>query len=117
MNFRELLNNKKIEKVEKEKFDVDLAEKDIRSAEHSFNSEDYDWAISIAYNAVLRSGRNFMFYLGYRPIGREHHKNVFEFLRKAGFDKELTDYFDNIRKEINLFMGLLRELQRKMLKK
>ncbi len=45
-----------------------------------------------------------MFYLGYRPIGREHHKNVFEFLRKAGFDKELTDYFDNIRKERNKFV-------------
>lgn len=42
--------------------------------------------------------------LGYRPIGKEHHKNVFEFLRKTEFDKELLDYFDNLRKKRNKFV-------------
>jgi len=104
MTFKELLNEKKIEKVEKEEFDDTLAKKDIESAKHSLKSRDYDWALSIAYNAVLRVARSFMFHLGYRPIGKEHHKNVFEFLRKTEFDKELIDYFDNIRKKRNRFV-------------
>mgnify|MGYP001448416862 CR=1 FL=1 len=104
MNFKELLEYKKIEKVEKEEFNINLAEKDINSANHSLNSGDYDWALSIAYNAVLRAGRSFMFFIGYRPVGKEHHKNVFEFLRKTKFDKELIDYFDNVRKKRNKFV-------------
>lgn len=104
MNFKELLDKRKIEKIEKEEFDTNLAEKDINSSKHNLDSEDYDWALSIAYNAVLRVGRSFMFYLGYRPIGKEHHKNVFEFLRNTEFDKELIDYFDNIRKKRNKFI-------------
>ncbi len=104
MNFEELLNSKKIEIVEKEEFNFELAEKDINSARNSFNSKDYDWAISIAYNAVLRIGRSFMQSLGFRSIGKEHHKNVFEFLREAGFNEELTNYFDNIRKKRNNFV-------------
>ncbi len=104
MNFKELLDKKKIEKVEKEEFEDNLAKKDIESAKHNLESEDYNWALSIAYNAVLRVSRSFMFYIGYRPIGREHHKNVFEFLRKTNFDKKFIDYFDNIRKKRNKFV-------------
>ncbi|MEK6886875.1 MAG: HEPN domain-containing protein [Nanoarchaeota archaeon] len=104
MNFKELLDKKKIEKVEKEEFDDSLAKKDIESARHNFNSGDYSWALSIAYNGVLRAARSFMSHLGYRPIGKEHHKNVFEFLRETEFDKELIDYFDNIRKRRNNFV-------------
>ena len=104
MNFKELLSEGKIERVEKEEFNDSLAKKDIESARHNLNAGDYDWALSIAYNAVLRAARSFMFHLGYRPIGKEHHKNVFEFLRKAEFDKDLTDYFDSIRKKRNKFV-------------
>ena len=104
MNFKELLSERKIERVEKEEFDDSLAKKDIESAKHNLDSGDYDWALSIAYNAVLRVARSFMFHLGYRPIGKEHHKNVFEFLRKTEFDRELVDYFDNIRKKRNKFV-------------
>ncbi len=104
MSFKELLEHEKIEKVEKEEFDAALAEKDIDSARHSLAAGDYDWALSIAYNAVLRAGRSFMFYLGYRPIGKEHHKNAFEFLRQTGFNAGLIDYFDNIRKKRNKFI-------------
>lgn len=42
MNFKELLNKKKIEKIEKEEFDDTLAEKDIISARHNLDSGDYD---------------------------------------------------------------------------
>ncbi|MBS3071661.1 HEPN domain-containing protein [Candidatus Pacearchaeota archaeon] len=104
MDFEELLNANKIERVEKEEFDSSFAEKDIDSAKNSFDSEDYDWALSIAYNAVLRASRSLMSFLGYRPIGKEHHKNVFEFLRKTKFDETLVDYFDSIRKKRNKFI-------------
>lgn len=104
MNLKELLNEKKIDKIEKEEFDDNLAKKDLESAKHNLDSGDYDWTLSIAYNAVLRVARSFMFHFGYRPIGKEHHKNVFEFLRKTEFDKELIDYFDNIRKKRNKFI-------------
>lgn len=104
MNFKELLNEEKIERVEKEEFDDALAKKDVESAKHSLDSGDYDWALSIAYNAVLRVARSLMFQLGYRPVGKEHHRNVFEFLRKTEFDKGLIDYFDNIRKKRNKFV-------------
>lgn len=104
MNFRELLNDGKIEKIEREELNLDLTNKDIETAKHNFESEDYNWALSIAYNAVLRAGRGLMAHLGYRPIGKEHHKNVFEFLKKAGFNIELVEYFDNIRKKRNKFV-------------
>lgn len=104
MNFKELLDERKIERVEKEEFDDSLALKDVESAKHNLASGDYDWALSIAYNAVLRVVRSFMFHLGYRPIGKEHHKHVFEFLRRTEFDRELVNYFDNIRKKRNNFV-------------
>lgn len=104
MNLKELLAENKIEPVEKEEFSTESAEKDINSAKNSLNSEDYDWALSIAYNAVLRVARGLMFYKGYRPIGKEHHKHTFEFLRCTGFDVQLTDYFDSIRRKRNKFI-------------
>lgn len=104
MNFKKLLDEGKIEKVEKEEFDDSLAKKDLESAKHSLAAEDYDWALSIAYNAVLRAARGLMFHLGYRPTGKEHHKNVFEFLRKTNFEIELINYFDGIRKKRNNFV-------------
>jgi uncharacterized protein (UPF0332 family) len=104
MNFEILLNSKKIEKVEKEQFEEETSLKDIISAKHSYDSGDYDWSVAIAYNSVLRAARKFMQELGFRPIGKEHHKNALEFLRVAGFNEELIDYFDNIRKLRNEFV-------------
>lgn len=104
MNFEELLNNKKIERVEKEEFDAEASLKDVHSAKNNFEAEDYNWAVAIAYNAVLRVSRSFMQSLGFRATGKEHHKNTFEFLRQTGFNEETIDYFDNIRKLRNEFV-------------
>ena len=104
MNFEELLNKNRIESVEKKQFDEGGAIKDLESAKNSFSSGDYDWSCAIAYNSVLRIGREFMQELGFRPIGKEHHKNVFEFLREAGFKEELINFFDNVRKLRNNFL-------------
>jgi uncharacterized protein (UPF0332 family) len=98
MSFEKLLETNRIAKVEKKEFDLSLAERDLSSSRNSFNSKDFDWALSIAYNATLQAGRALMFYLGYRPIGKEQHKIVFEFLAEAEFDINMVDYFDSIRK-------------------
>jgi len=104
VNFKKLLDDGKIEKVEKEIFSLDISLKDISSAKNSFNSEDYDWSINIAYTAVLKCCMGMMQSMGYRAIGKEHHKNTFEFMKETGFDIGLIDYFDKIRKTRNKFM-------------
>ena len=66
-------------------------------------AEDWDWAFSIAYNAVLQSARAFMFSRGYRPAAEQGHKNTFAFMR-AAFGKDLAStigYFDRMRKKRN----------------
>jgi len=98
MNFEKLLEDKKIQIVAKSKFNLALAERDIFSAKRVFDGEDYDWTLTIAYNAALQVGRALMFYLGYRPVGKDKHKIVFEFLYECKFDSDLVDYFDSIRK-------------------
>jgi uncharacterized protein (UPF0332 family) len=98
MNLEKLLEENKIEKIEKREFDVSLAERDLKTAKDNFNSNNFDWALSIAYNAVLQAVRALMFSLGYRPKGKNQHKTVFEFLLLAEIDNEMADYFDSIRK-------------------
>ena len=98
MNFEELLKNKIVEKLnKKQEPDFSGAEKDLDTARDIFLSGHFDWALNIAYNAVLLSSRELMFLLGYRPIGKEHHKAVFEFLKEANFEPDLTGYFNKIR--------------------
>ena len=104
MNFEELLNEKKIEKVEKGEFDVGSIEKDLEFAENGMKTENYDRVMSVAYEAVLRLGNKLMNFLGYRSIGKEHHKHTFEFLSKVEINQELVDYFDSIRKKRNNFI-------------
>lgn len=101
MNFEKLLEENKIEKIGKKEFDLSLAERDLKAAKDNLNSQNYDWALSIAYNAVLQAGRALMFNLGYRPKGRDQHKTVFEFLSKTDLDQNLVFYFDKIRKTRN----------------
>lgn len=98
MNFERLLNENKIEKIEKKEFELDLAERDIKAAKDNIYSQNFDWVLSIAYNAVLQAGRALMFYLGYRPKGNNQHKTVFEFLEETGFDQDIIFYFNRIRK-------------------
>lgn len=101
MNFEELLNNKKIQKVEKEEFDSEIAERDIKTSKENLDLKNFDWALVIAYNAVLQAGRKLMFSMGYRPIGSAKNKVVFDFLKILEIDEDLTDYFDSIRKTRN----------------
>ena len=104
MNFERLLSENKIEKLlKKQEINLDLSKKDISTAKDNLNSN-HSWAFVIAYEAVLRAGNKLMNFLGYRAIGKEHHKNMFEFLKETKINQELIDYFDNIRKKRNDFI-------------
>jgi uncharacterized protein (UPF0332 family) len=57
------------------------------------------WAHTIAYNAMLRAGRAFMFPLGYRPKGKDQHKTVVEFCNEVLGEefRTLTNRFNRMR--------------------
>ena len=104
MNFEKLLSEGKIEKIEKEEIDFDLVEKDLEVAKKNLENGDYGWTETIAYNSILRAGIKLMGFLGFRAIGKEHHKNVFEFLNKTGIEENLIRYFNKMRVKRNEFI-------------
>ena len=78
-----------------------LAERDIKTSQKII-AEDWDWAFSIAYNAILQAGRALMFHEGYRPTsGEGAHIAVVQFaeitLGKA-FENEIS-LFDKMRQK------------------
>ncbi len=79
-----------------------LAKRDIRTARRVM-AEDWDWAFSIAYNAVLQAARAFMYAQGFRPATEQGHKNTFVFMRVALGDEfaSLVGYFDRMRTKRN----------------
>jgi uncharacterized protein (UPF0332 family) len=81
---------------------LQLADRDIRMARITM-AEDWDWAFSIAYNAVFQSARAYRYSRGFRPAAEQGHKNTFAFMR-AALGNELAStigYFDRIRKKRN----------------
>ena len=94
-----------------EKVDVDknlvgnalqLAKRDLKTAENVFNDKDYDWAFAISYNAMLQAGRALMFSEGFRPKEEHKHVSVVEFVRtKFGsqFADKILFMFNKIRKK------------------
>ena len=98
MSYEKLLVQNKIEPIEPKEFNLELAERDLKVAQDTFNSNNFDWTLTIAYNAVLQASRALMFSLGYRPKGKNQHITVFEFLENSNFDQDLVIYFNGIRK-------------------
>ena len=104
MNLKRLLDESRIEVVEKSELDFEWAMEDLRVSRENFESGNFEWALSICYNGVLRAGMNLMNFFGYRAKGREHHKNVFLFLEEFEELVELVKYFDRIRRKRNGFI-------------
>ncbi len=66
----------------------------------------HEWAYAIAYNAMLQTGRAFMFQEGYRSRGEGHHLTVILFMR-AGLDPEFMgtlSVMDRMRRKRNRSM-------------
>ena len=106
MKIEELLKKRRIHrhKASPEEIErlLDLSDRDIRMARLTM-AEDWDWAFSIAYNAVLQSARAYMYSQGYRPAAEQGHKNTFAFMRAALGDElaSTIGYFDRMRKKRN----------------
>jgi uncharacterized protein (UPF0332 family) len=126
MKIDELLNKRKIHRHRASPEEIErlleLAGRDIRMAKVTM-AEDWDWAFSIAYNAVLQSARAFMYSKGFRPAAEQGHKNTFAFLR-AALGEELASaigYFDRMRKKRNQAIydvaGLITEKEAKAILK
>jgi len=79
-----------------------LAERDLKTANDIYRNMDYDWAFSIAYNAMLQAGRSLMFSESYRAKGEYKHVSVIEFVKqKFGmeFAEKILFMFNKIRKK------------------
>ena len=94
MSLEELLRNRTIIKIEP---DHELATRTIRRADRDtgtaktlIENGKFDWALAIAYNAMLSAGRALMFNQGYRPSSTEGHVAVVRFLH-ARLGSEISD--------------------------
>ena len=105
MNYAELESKGLIHRYQGSKNQVaqrlELAERDIQTAQQIV-ANNWDWAYSIAYNAMLQAGRALMFHKGYRPVsGEGAHLAVVQFAEIA-LGKILAN-------EINLFNKMRRK--------
>ena len=91
--------------IEKAKFsggqiksNLNRAQRDLRTARANLEIDE-EWAYTIAYHAMLRAGRAFMFASGYRPRGKDQHRTVVEFCSESlGMDfQHLTTRFNRMR--------------------
>jgi uncharacterized protein (UPF0332 family) len=102
MSIEDLLRERRIHKHRASEDDlrklVVRAESDLAAAAHMLE-QDADWALSIAYNAVLRAAHALIFSRGFRPASHEGHKNTFAFLREIASEehRQLVVYFDRTR--------------------
>ena len=80
------------------KANLDRAGRDLLTAKANLKIDE-EWAYTIAYHAMLRAGRAFMFASGYRPRGKDQHKTVVEFCSESlGIDfQHLTTRFNRMR--------------------
>lgn len=85
MKLSELLDSGLIEKIpasaEKAEHSLTISERDLDTAEHLFDKNDFDWCFSVAYNAMLQAGRAIMWLKGYRPRGSSSHISIIEFVK------------------------------------
>ncbi|GEM_PF-978225 len=84
MDLQELLKRNEIRKKSEAdmKFAFKLIERarhDIEAAKDNLKNGNFDWALAIAYNAMLNAGRAFVEAKGYRTDSESHHKIVVEF--------------------------------------
>jgi uncharacterized protein (UPF0332 family) len=106
MSLNELLRDRIIQRIKPNKKlakrNLKIASRDLNAAKHLLAEENYDWTLSIAYNAMLQAGRALMFLKGYRPSTQFGHIAVVKYLRAAFRDQlteRIVDIFDQMRKK------------------
>jgi len=106
MSLDELLRDRIIYRIKTNKkmakTNLKIALRDLTVAKHLLAEENYDWTLSIAYNAMLQAGRALMFSKGFRPSTHFGHIAVVRYAR-AVFRERLTDrmvdVFDQMRRK------------------
>ena len=80
------------------------AEKDLKTAAKVLN-DDTEWGATIAYHAMLRAGRAFLFSKGYLPADGAQHRTVVELTHELlGKDYSLlVNKFEKLRRRRNVF--------------
>jgi uncharacterized protein (UPF0332 family) len=78
--------------------------KDLKTAKANL-SIDEGIAYTVAYLAMLRSGRAYMLLKGFRPANGYQHKTVVEFMGQSlGSEyRQIIDRFDRMRRKRNIF--------------
>jgi uncharacterized protein (UPF0332 family) len=105
MNLSELLKKNLVEEFESDMEQIgnemEGAEKNLGSAKNMCGINEWEWAHSAAYNAMLHAGRALMFSKGYRPRGPDHHVAVVDFMEavfSSKIPKDIRDAFEMGRK-------------------
>jgi len=94
VSLEELLRDRVIRKIKPDRKlalkSLEHAKNDIETAKILIDNERFDWALAVAYNAMLQAGRALMFSKGYRPSSTEGHVAVVKFLQ-ATLGKEIGE--------------------------
>jgi len=104
MNLSDLLAQNNIKEISPDtvqaKECITGAEEDIGFAKESVD-KNADWALSIAYNAMLRAIRALMFADGYSPAGEGHHKTAVDYaeVKFGAKHQKIILAFDRLRKK------------------
>jgi uncharacterized protein (UPF0332 family) len=83
---------------------VEIAKGDLSSAKKMLGIEEWGWAHTAAYNAMLAAGRALMFSKGYRARGVDHHVILIEFVQavySSKFQPDVLMAFDKARRRRN----------------
>ncbi len=64
--------------------------RDLETARKMYTTQDYDWALSISYNAMLQAAKSLMFFKGYRPTGYSKHLSIINFV-KENFNSNIPE--------------------------
>jgi uncharacterized protein (UPF0332 family) len=109
MDFESLVRDHRIKRVTPDQRQIskqlDRAEKDLQAAAHVCPI-DRTWCFTIAYQAMIRAGRAFMFSQGYLPTSTSSHLTVIDFIRDAfGFrTANLLLRFERMRRKRHDFL-------------
>ena len=109
MNYEEFLKDNLIKKQNPDFKQIERqlkrAQKDLKTAESNL-SIDLTWAFTIAYHAMIRSGRALIYSKGYLPTTKNSHKTIIEFTKLIlGTEFEnLLGHFNRMRRRRHEFI-------------
>lgn len=86
-------------------YQLERSLKDLKTAEANLKI-DLTWSSTIAYHAMLRSGRALMYSKGYLPTTKKSHKTIVEFTKiMLGHDYDtLVSKFNRLRRKRHDFI-------------